>query len=130
LYARIRSRREAKHGEEIHPKFVVASGHASEALQPGDTALDQVAPWRFESRQPEDILQHMATEDTRHAFRLAGSRRLDHTPIEDGQIVSPVPRHDSAFVEQRKVLALGDDLEHHRPPEPPVPFGIGLWGED
>lgn len=63
-------------------------------------ALRQVAPRRSRSQHPEDAVQHAAVIDARHASRLVGQQRLDHAPLEVGQVVSA---HADAESETRAI---------------------------
>lgn len=67
-------------------------------------AVGQVAPWRSRSQNPEDAVQHAAVIDTRHTSRLVGQQRLDHTPLEIGQIISAHAYAESDFSGRRKRL--------------------------
>jgi hypothetical protein len=61
-----------------------------EAIVAGGTrtiTLGQVAPWRTRSQHPEDAVQHAAVIHARHASRLVGQQRLDHAPLEIGQVI-------------------------------------------
>ena len=59
-------------------------------------ALGQVAPWCTGSQHPEDAVQRAAVINARHASRLVGQERLDHAPLEVGQIVSAHADAESA----------------------------------
>jgi hypothetical protein len=50
--------------------------------------LGQVAPWRTGSQHPEDAVQHAPIVDARYASWFVGQQRLDHTPLEVGQVIS------------------------------------------
>lgn len=51
-------------------------------------ALGQVTPRRTRAQPPEDAVQHAAVIDAWHASRLVGKQRLDHAPLEVGQVIS------------------------------------------
>lgn len=51
-------------------------------------ALRQVAPWRSRPEHPEGPVQHALVIDARYASWLVGQERLDHAPLEVGQIAS------------------------------------------
>lgn len=75
-------------------------------------AFRQVAPWRAGSQHPEDPVQHTAIINARYATRLVGQERLDHAPLEVGQVISAHA-----------------DAESEKPPEE-KPFrskAVGLW---
>lgn len=62
-----------------------------EAVVAGGTravALGQVAPRRPGAQHPEDAVQYTTIIDARHASGLVGQQRLDHAPLEVGQIIS------------------------------------------
>src|SRR3546814_719993 len=64
---------------------------SGEAVVTGGTwaiALRQVAPRRTGTQHPEDAVQHAPIIDARHPSRLVGQQRLDHAPLEVGQVVS------------------------------------------
>ena len=79
-------------GNSVHQPAPRASFSPShEAIVAGGAraiSLRQVAPRCARSQHPEDAVQYTAVVDTWHASRLAGQERLDHTPLEVGQIVS------------------------------------------
>ncbi len=77
-------------------KAVVASGARA-------VALGQVAPRRPRPQHPEDSVQHAPVIDTRHAPRFVGQQRLDHAPLEVGQIVSAHTHVESEGSALRKV---------------------------
>lgn len=52
------------------------------------TPLGQVAPWRTRSQHPENAVQHPPVINTRHLSRLVGQQRVDHAPLEIGQVIS------------------------------------------
>ena len=60
-------------------------------------ALWQVAPRRTGSQHPEDAVQHAPVIDARHASRLVGQQRLDHAPLEVGQVISAHADAESEF---------------------------------
>ncbi len=72
-------------------------------------ALRQVSPRRTRSQHPEDAVQHAAVIDAWDASRLVGQQRLDHAPLEIGQIISAhaelesdIARPRNRFLVQRK----------------------------
>jgi hypothetical protein len=82
-------------------------------------ALGQVAPRRPGSQHPEDAVQHTPIVDTRHTSRLVGQERLDHAPLEVGQVVSAHADAESVFRRRRKVcLALADVSLAYKAPLP------------
>ena len=79
-------------GDRIHqpvPNTRLSPSH--EAIVAGGAraiALRQVAPRCTRAQHPEDAADHPAVIDARHASRLVGQERLDHAPLEVGQVVS------------------------------------------
>jgi len=65
-------------------------------------ALGQVTPRRTGAQHPEDAVQHAAIIDARHASGLVGQQRLDHTPLEVGQVVSAHVGAESTFTQKGK----------------------------
>jgi hypothetical protein len=51
-------------------------------------AFWQIAPRRTGSLHPKDAIQHASIIDTRYALRLVRQQRLDHAPLEVGQVIS------------------------------------------
>src|SRR4029077_6272637 len=60
-------------------------------------ALGQVAPWCARTQPPEDAVQPPPVVHSRHTSRLAGRERLDHAPLEVGQIISAHAARESEF---------------------------------
>lgn len=51
-------------------------------------ALGQITPRRAGSQHPEDAVQHAPVIDAGHASGFVGQLRLDHAPLEIGQVIS------------------------------------------
>lgn len=75
-------------------------------------ALWQVAPRRARPEHPKDAVQYAAVINAWNASRLVGQQRLDHSPLEVGQVVSahgkPESRlraHGKPLVGKRRTLA-------------------------
>jgi len=60
-------------------------------------ALGQVAPWCTGPEHPEDAVQHPPVINPRNAARLVGQQRLDHAPLEVGQVISAHATAESEF---------------------------------
>ena len=60
-------------------------------------ALGQVALRRTGAQHTEDAVEHAAIVDARYTSRLVGQERLDHAPLEVGQIISTHADAESAF---------------------------------
>jgi hypothetical protein len=79
-------------GDGVHhpvPNARFAPSHeAIVAGGPSAIALRQVTPWRTGAKYPEDTIQHASIIDARYSTRLAGQKRLDHAPLEVGQVIS------------------------------------------
>lgn len=67
-------------------------------------ALGQVAPWCAGSQHPEDAVQHAPVIDARDASGLIGQERLDHAPLEVGQIISAHADAESVLLLEGKSL--------------------------
>lgn len=61
-------------------------------------ALRQVAPGRTGAQHPENAVQRAAVIDARHASRSVRQERLDHAPLEVGQVISAHARPESEHV--------------------------------
>lgn len=124
---------------EVAPDACLSPSH--EAVVAGGAravALGQIAPGRTGSQHPEDAIQHAAIVHARHASRLVGQQRLDHAPLEVGQVVSAhanpesggsrlvKPRAFHDYETQRPAvlttthLPVGSRLRYSRKPPPPV----------
>jgi hypothetical protein len=71
-------------------------------------ALGQVAPRRTGPQHPENAIQYAPVIDARHASGLIGLQRLDHAPLEVGQIISAHANAESgrtAGIKPRSVLS-------------------------
>ncbi len=88
-------------GDGIHHPIPDASfSPAHEAVVAGGAravAFRQVAPRCAGSQHPKDAVQHAPIIDTWHASRLVGQQRLDHAPLEVGQIISAHADAESVF---------------------------------
>ena len=54
----------------------------------GAIAFGQVAPRCAGAQHPEDAVQRPPVIDTRHASRFPGQQRLNHAPLEVGQVIT------------------------------------------
>lgn len=66
-------------------------------------AFRQIAPRRTGPQDPEDSVQHAPIIDTWHTARLVWQQRLDHSPLEVGQVISAHADAESAFGAGRKL---------------------------
>ncbi len=66
-------------------------------------ALRQVAPRRTGAQHPEDAVQHAPVIDTWHTSGLVGQKRLDHAPLEVGQIISAHAERESELTTKCKM---------------------------
>lgn len=60
-------------------------------------AFGKITPRRAGSEHPENAVQHATIIHARNASRLVGQKRLDHTPLEVGQIISAHADAESDF---------------------------------
>jgi len=67
-------------------------------------AFRQVAPRRAGSQYPEDAVQQASVIDAGHTSGLVGQQRLDHAPLEVGQVVSAHGGPKSVFAARRKLV--------------------------
>lgn len=77
-------------------------------------AFGQVAPRRPGAQHPEDTVQHAAVIDTRHAPGLVGQERLDHAPLEVGQVISAHQEPESHFRLVEKTMCGSIRTDHSR----------------
>jgi hypothetical protein len=64
-------------------------------LVPGDRVI--ISARHSRSQHPEYAVQHAAIIDARHASRLVRQERLDHAPLEVGQVISAHAEAESGF---------------------------------
>lgn len=74
-------------------------------------AFRQVAPWRAGAQHPENAVQHASVVHAGHASRLVGQQRLDHAPLEVGQVVSAHADAESRLSRRRKFIQAIYDRE-------------------
>ena len=83
-----------------------------EAAMDRAIALGQVTPRRTGAQYPEDAVQRATIIDARYASRLVGQQRLDHAPLEVGQIISAHADAESEIWLPWKPTSANDPLPH------------------
>ena len=94
-------------GHQLVPHARLSPSH--EAVVAGGAraiAFGQIAPRCTGAQHPEDAVQHAAIIDARHAPWLVRKQRLDHAPLEVGQVISAHAEVESALFLQGKVVVI------------------------
>ena len=67
-------------------------------------AFGQVSPRRTGSQHPEDAVQHPPVINAWHAPGFVGQQRLDHAPLEVGQVISAHADAESEKLPEGKIF--------------------------